>query len=97
MRSEAGHASPTPWRAPRGPQASRPVRLGLDSRNPPLAISRPMWTLDANLLQLGVPPEGHKLADLHARGARHQEIHVISFLTLHSIDKSIKHRVGGYT
>ena len=42
--------------------------LGGSARKPPLAISRPMWTLDANLLQPGVPPEGHKLADLHARG-----------------------------
>ena len=51
-----------------GHKRADPFAWGLDVRNPPLAISRSMWTLDANLLQLGVPPEGHKLADLHARG-----------------------------
>ena len=51
-----------------GHKRADPFTQGLDARNPPLAISRPMRTLDANLLQPGVPPEGHKLADLFAWG-----------------------------
>ena len=51
-----------------GHKRADPFAQGLGAREPLLAISRPIWTLDANLLQLGVPPEGHKLADQQARG-----------------------------
>src|SRR5207237_1200782 len=48
------------------------------------------------LLQHGVLHEGHKLASLFTRGLG-IILYWLNSLTLHSIGKPIKHRVGGYT